>query len=340
MTNTLSGSITLKRLKKGNNVVVTIETENAALYQGWNSSAGKAMPDFSDEANQPILVPKAMAGNGQKASITNGTWFYNDTMLVVTGSADKNGFCKCSDARFAIDPSNFKLRIIADVASDGNTSNDIFRFSCSGEVQKTSYSTEATAELHLQEIGTSAAALYISGACVLSSSEQKAELTASLFISGELVDTGYNYKWYTEGGTVLQDSNSRTYTAKRDDVTAIGGIYCTAYLSNDAKKVALATDFHKMIDLGDEYEVTVDVDKDWDGTNAQNVTVHIYKFENGKKGQEVTISNSTFTHTFVGSSSQKALGEITGNPAVVGSEIWGKIDNESEDVVDFVTINY
>ena len=36
MDETLSGSITLKRLKKGVNVVLSIETENAALYQGWN----------------------------------------------------------------------------------------------------------------------------------------------------------------------------------------------------------------------------------------------------------------------------------------------------------------
>ena len=41
MEGTLSGSITLKRLKKGVNVVLSIETENAALYQGWNDKTSK-----------------------------------------------------------------------------------------------------------------------------------------------------------------------------------------------------------------------------------------------------------------------------------------------------------
>jgi len=337
MTDLLSGSITLKRLKKGVNVVLSIETENAALYQGWNPTDGTPKPNFKDEANQPILVPKAVGGNGQTASITNGTWYYNGTTLVVTGTADKNGFCKCSDARFAINPSNYKLRIVDNIASKDNTSNDLFRFVASGEVQKTSYETEATAELHLQEIGTSAAALYVGGKCTLSKAEPTTELTAYLFVSGELKDSGYSYKWYTEGGKVLQDSTSRKYTAKRDDVTAIGGIYCSAYLTSDNQKTIITTDFHKMTDLGDEYELTATVDKEWDGTNAQTVTAHLFKFENGKKGTEVTITPSKVTHVFASSENNKDLGTKIGNPVEVGTDIWGKITNDSEDVVDFIS---
>lgn len=337
MTDTLSGSITLKRLKKGVNVVLSIETENAALYQGWNPSTGIPTPNFTNEANQPILAPKAVAGNGQTASITSGTWYYNNTMLVVTGTPDKNGFSKCSDARFAINTGNFKLRIIGNVASKGNTSNDIFRFVASGEAMNTSYETEATAELHLQEIGTSAAAIYVGGKCTLSKDEPTTELTAYLFISGALVDTGYNYKWYKESGEVLQDGNSRKYTAKRDDVTAIGGIYCSAYLASDSQEVIICTDFHKMTDLGDEYELSATVDKDWDGTNPQHVTAHLYKFVNGKKGDEVAMTANKVTHVFASSSNKKDLGTLVGNPVEVGTSIWGKIESDNEDVVDFIS---
>lgn len=107
MEGTLSGSITLKRLKKGVNVVLSIETENAALYQGWNDKTSIPVPNFQTAENQPILVPKAVATNRQTASITNGTWYYNNTMLVVTTTATSEGFYKCSDTRFAINPSNY-----------------------------------------------------------------------------------------------------------------------------------------------------------------------------------------------------------------------------------------
>lgn len=167
---TLTGSITLKKLKKGVNVILSLKTENAALYQGWNDKLGTAVPSFKTEANQPVIVPEVVATNNASASITNGTWYYNGTALVVTSTALSGGFYKCSDARFAINTSNYKLKIIDNVASAGNVSNDIFRFVCSGEAGGVSYTdNQATIELHLQVVGSSAAALYIEGGCTLSS---------------------------------------------------------------------------------------------------------------------------------------------------------------------------
>ena len=213
MEGTLSGSITLKRLKKGVNVVLSIETENAALYQGWNDKTSTPAPNFQTPANQPILVPKAVATNGQTASITNGTWYYNNTMLVVTTTATSEGFYKCSDARFSINPSNYKLRIIDNIASASNTSNDMFTFKCSGEAASTSYESEATAELHLQIVGSSAAALYIEGGCTLSLANASTKLKARFFIDGGEITSGYSYRFFdvsphssavlTSGPTVL-----------------------------------------------------------------------------------------------------------------------------------------
>lgn len=214
MTDTLSGSITLKRLKKGLNVVLTIETENAALYQGYDPKTGKVSPDFTDASTaKPILTPKAVAGNGATASITNGSWQYNGTLLTVSGTADSDGFIPCTDSRFAINPSTFQLKITGNIASEGNLNNDIFTFSGKGEAQQADWEAETTAEMHLQEIGSSAAALYVSGACTLSTQQESIPLTATLFISGQQVTTYYGYQWKDESGTVLQDSTTNTFTA-------------------------------------------------------------------------------------------------------------------------------
>ena len=337
MEGTLSGSITLKRLKKGVNVVLSIETENAALYQGWNDKTLTPAPNFQTPANQPILVPKAVATNGQTASITNGTWYYNNTMLVVTTTATSEGFYKCSDARFAINPSNYKLRIIDNIASASNTSNDMFTFKCSGEAASTSYEAEATAELHLQIVGSSAAALYIEGGCTLSLANASTKLKARFFIDGAEITSGYSYRFFDEKNN-LQDSTSREFTATRDMIDGIGGIYCSAYKTGDSKKTSLATDFHKITDIGDEYELEASVDKDWDGVNSQRVTAHVYRFSAGQKGDEITSSlKGTFTHTFTSSLNNIPLGSKTGVAVDVDAEIWGKITNDNEDVRDFIS---
>ena len=339
MEGTLSGSITLKRLKKGVNVVLSIETENAALYQGWNDKTSTPAPNFQTPANQPILVPKAVATNGQTASITNGTWYYNNTMLVVTTTATSEGFYKCSDARFAINPSNYKLRIIDNIASASNTSNDMFTFKCSGEAASTNYEAEATAELHLQIVGSSAAALYIEGGCTLSLANASTKLKARFFIDGGEITSGYSFRFFDEkNNNSLQDSTSREFTATRDMIDGIGGIYCSAYKTGDSKKTALATDFHKITDIGDEYELEASVDKDWDGVNSQRVTAHVYRFVAGQKGEEITSSlKGTFTHTFASSIKNTELGTKTGVTVEVGTEIWGKITNDNEDVRDFIS---
>lgn len=338
MEGTLSGSITLKRLKKGVNVVLSIETENAALYQGWNDKTSTPAPNFQTPANQPILVPKAVATNGQTASITNGTWYYNNTMLVVTTTATSEGFYKCSDARFAINPSNYKLRIIDNIASASNTSNDMFTFKCSGEAARTSYESEATAELHLQIVGSSAAALYIEGGCTLSLANPSTKLKARFFIDGGEITSGYSYLFFDEKNNPLQDSTSREFTATRDMIDGIGGIYGSAYKTGDSNKTALATDFHKITDIGDEYELEASVDKDWDGVNSQRVTAHVYRFVVGQKGDEITSSlKGTFTHTFASSLNNIPLGSKIGVAVDVDAEIWGKITNDNEDVRDFIS---
>ena len=136
----------------------------------------------------------------------------------------------------------------------------------------------------------------------------------------------------------MQDSTSRELTATRDMIDGIGGIYCSAYKTGDSTKTALATDFHKITDIGDEYELEASVDKDWDGVNSQRVTAHVYRFVAGQKGEEITSSlKGTFTHTFASSIKNTELGTKTGVTVEVGTEIWGKITNDNEDVRDFIS---
>lgn len=344
----ISGSITLKRLKKGVNVVLTIQASKP-MYQGYDPKQGKVSPDFTTADNQPILTPTAVAGNGQTASITQGQWYYNGTLLTANGSATAtNNFTPCTDARFAIclvqsDTNYLSLRIIGNVASAGNMSNDILTFDGGGEVQGVDWTAKTSIELHLQEIGSSAAQLLLStDRATLNKTNTSATLTATLIIGGNVMDSGYTFVFKDESGEPIQSSTSNTCEITRDNITAIGGIWVSAYLGTDTTKEAVATAYQAFVDMADDYELTVTVDKDWDGTNKQTVTAHLYHYsaENGV-GNEVTGTEltGTFTHVFKGATSQTKLYETTGKTVEVKADnVWGATGiSDTEDVIDYVS---
>lgn len=340
MTETLSGSITLKRLKKGVNVILYISTSNAAMYQGWNKATAAVSPDFTQAENQPVLTPTAVAGSGQTASITQGTWYYNGTALTFSGTADSSGFIPgSSDSRFKYNPNTKALRIVGNIASATNTSNDVLKFSGGGECAGVDWTGDASAELHLQEIGSSSAQLLLTAdRATLDSTNTTATATATLMISGEEMTSGYTYKWTDESGATIQTSTSRTCTVKRDHITAIGGIWCFAYLSTDTT-TAIASAFIEFIDLADQYELEASVSSDWDGSTAQTVTAKLYKYSSSTgKGEKVSLDGYTVTHRFVGASTDTEYGTLTGAEVSVDSGIWGKAD-DNEDIIDFIAVS-
>lgn len=331
-----TGSIVLKRLKKGITVLVALRTDGAALYQGFDSATQTPRPDFTVAANQPVVTPEAMAGNGRPCKITSGQWSYNGIILVMDTTSVGDGFYKCTDVRFAINPVTYALKIIGNIASADNVSNDTLTFACSGEVDAQDFEQKTSTEIHLQNIGASGCALYITGGCTIVSSSDTVPLTAHFFVGGDEMGSGYTYKWYTEGGKVLQNTTSRTYTVKADDVTAVGGIYCSAIKTGTSD--VLATDFHKMTDLGDSFELVATVDKEWDGDNAQTITVVLYRFVAGQKGEAVSLSGKTVKHVFATSEKNVQVATKTGVTVSVGTDVWSSVPSD-EGVIDFITVN-
>lgn len=342
----ISGSITLKRLKRGVNVILYISTSGGAMYQGWDKATGKVSPDFTVAANQPILTPTAKAGEGQTVSINSGTWTYNDTPLTPSGTeTDAEGFTPCTDTRFKICTDStsdlyLSLRIVGNIASEGNLSNDVFKFSGEGECGGVAWKADASQELHLQEIGTSAAVLLLTAdKKSIESDNDFATVKATLMVSGTEMTSGYTYVFKDESGTTLTNKTDRTCEVGRGNITAIGGVWCFAYLGNDTKATAVASAFIELIDLADKYELEVHVDKDWDGTNKQTVTAVLYQYSAATgKGDVVPLTGYTVSHSFVGAVSQQEVGSATGITATVDSTIWSKV-GENEDVIDFVSVS-
>lgn len=58
------GSITIKRLRNGDSLYVSFDTNGKPLYQGVDTSTGSVSPDWTVAANQPIITPKVTSVRG------------------------------------------------------------------------------------------------------------------------------------------------------------------------------------------------------------------------------------------------------------------------------------
>lgn len=341
----VQGSLTLKRLKKGLNVILSLECTSGTLYQGYNDTSKEVSPDWTIEANQPVVTPKAIASDGSATDITTGTWKYNNTTLIfsVADNTTDSWITATNNAAFQYQPSTKALKIVRNLASASNVVNDTLEFQCSGEAGTTSFDAAASITVHLQPVGSSTAAVYVTAAPqTLTSSNTTSTLTAHFYISGKEQTSGqYWLKWTDEAGKELakgEISTTRTCAVTRADITAIGGAYCYVY-ADSGYQTAICSDFVKIIDTADDYELEVVCDKEWDGTNEQTVTAKLYKFEDGKVTTEATIpSSATVTHELKTSISNADIATKTGVSIKVGSTEWTKA-GENEDIVDFVSVN-
>ena len=66
------GSITIKRLRNGDSLFLTLETNGIPLYQGVDPESGAVSPDWTQAANQPVITPHANSVRGNLPE-TQGT---------------------------------------------------------------------------------------------------------------------------------------------------------------------------------------------------------------------------------------------------------------------------
>ena len=81
------GSITIKRLRNGDNFFISLEITNGVpLFQGVDEKTGTASPDWTVPANQPIITPKVTSARGNAVDLSFHSWKYNGVALNFNGA--------------------------------------------------------------------------------------------------------------------------------------------------------------------------------------------------------------------------------------------------------------
>ena len=217
MSQSTQGSITIKRLRNGDSLCLTLELNGKPLYQGIDKDTLAVTPDWGSAANQPIITPKATSVRGNPVTLSNFGWAHNGVALVFNGATSGN-WQTDSTGKFSLDNLSGALKIIGNLASETNTANDSLTFTCQASVGGVEYPLTKSIDVIIQLAGASS---YFGS--VIASTEQITEsvpsstLTTKLMLASQDL-SDYYVKWYKDD-TLWSDKNGqKTITVGRSDI--------------------------------------------------------------------------------------------------------------------------
>ncbi len=246
-------SITVKRLRNGDTLFITIENNGIPLFQGVDPVTGDVSPSWTDAENQPVLTPKVTSARGNTVTLSSHQWKYNDTALNFNG-AISGDWRTDSTGKFQLNTSTGALRIIANLASKENVAADTLTYSGTATAGGVDYPLSKSVDVQIQNVGASSYFGTINATSEqLSESVASTTVTTQLFLGGTK-QTEYAVKWYKDDTLWSDKGNAASITVSRGDVDGTQLIIAEFYKSaSDTTPVFRAA--IRIIDTLDDYHV-------------------------------------------------------------------------------------
>lgn len=223
------------------------------LMQTVNASTGIPTPDWTTEANQPVLTPKINAASGNPVTISAHKWLYNGSELTFTGTTS-DGWTLDATGRFRINRTTGALRIVGNLGGADNLDNDVLQYSCVATAGEVDY--PMTRSIDIQILGSGAGAYY---GMINATTEQltatapTATVSTRLFFGGEEI-SGYTVKWYKDEELWSAKGTGSSITVNRGDIDGAQLIIAEFYESADSESPVFRAGI-RMIDTLDDYFV-------------------------------------------------------------------------------------
>ena len=235
--------------------IITSSGHGAALYQAIEPTSGTVKPDWTVEANQPIIQIGARSAAGYPVEITDVRFAFDGTTLNFTYNGSE-WVTSSNDTRFQsrINEGKYELKIVGNIASKEILSNRQISYEVAYVSNSMSDSVQGGVDVLIQQSGSSSHMLQITTNCVeLDTLNTSATLTAMAMYGTEDVtigSNGYGIEWYQDGAK-LEGQTASTLTVTRDMVT--GGSIFIAKLKKYGNVVA--QDSQRINDIADEYQI-------------------------------------------------------------------------------------
>jgi hypothetical protein len=276
------GSITIKRLRNGDNLFLSFATNGKPLFQSIDpEDFSKIYPDFNIKDNQPEITPKADTSMTPNVPLLNHRWEYDYVPIEWNESVEETGNYagyylsknflvgeNVNAPQFALKKSTGGIRVINNLVNDESVRNSTLTYKGEAVIQGIRYSVSKTVEFILQPMGANTynAFVTVKGGedAVLGDKigEDSLVLTTMLYYSKGTLDN-YTVKWYKDNEVWKDvDDNDivgKEVTVTRDDVGGtqlfIANFYLTDGKSGEIKGGEIASAGIVIADIKDEYGI-------------------------------------------------------------------------------------
>lgn len=236
--------------------VIDSTGDGAALFQVVDTTTGTPTPDWTQEANQPIIQIGIRSAAGYPTEITNVTWAYDGKTLNFTYNGD-TWVTASNNSTFQsrIFGNYYELKIVNNLAGKDVMSNRQINYEISYVSNAHSDTIQGSIDVLIQQAGSDSHILQITTNRVeLDASNTEAILKAVASYGTTPVSIGtndYSIEWYQDN-VKLDGQTGATLTVNRDMVS--GGSIFVAKLLKDGNVVA--QDGQRINDIADEYQIT------------------------------------------------------------------------------------
>lgn len=330
--------ITIRRLRNGDTLYLTLNLGTKPLFQAVDSQTGAVSPDWTVADNQPVITPQVGSTRSNVVTLSNHSWKYNGATLNFNGTTT-DGFTLDSTGKFAMNATTGALKIVANLASASNMSNDNLQYSVTATVGGIAYSLTKSIDVQIQAAGASSYFGYIVATTTqLDSDHTSATVTANLWLSASQVQN-FHVKWY-KGSTEWQAmAGQKTVTVSRNDIDTSQLLIAEFYLaSGDTNYVARAA--ITLIDTLDEIIVVPYISsaqKEVDENKPVTVASRIVK---AIDGSVLTPSNPTYLYEIFDGPTWTKLAESTSSSIQVTTAHTDQQDGSAHEVVVLVQVNF
>lgn len=298
MGNSAQGTITIRRLRNGDTIFITMKNNGKALYQAVDRQTGAVAPDWTVAANQPKLTPSASTARKQTVTMQNHTWIYNETTLTF-GAADSEGWQTSTNGTpvgaFKFNQKTGELKIVKNLASVTNYANDTLNYKVQCVVGGIEYTIEKSFTIEIHDAGSSS----YSGRIEATSntiSEKEPEVELSAILSLGLVDKAaseYSVQWYCNSEPM--NDTSKTITVDRDMVNGVS--LFIAEFTPSGSSTPVATAGIAITDMSDEYYVKYEITSANDQVDVGKPVTVTGKVWNFTTNSEVTLPSTAVWET-------------------------------------------
>ena len=266
------GSITIKRLRNGDTIFLTLELNGKPLFQAVDEQTGQVVPDWTVEANRPVITPHASTTRGNTVTLGYHTWKHNGVTLVFNG-ATVGSYIMDSTGKFGIDNTNGALKIFANLASAQNIANDTLTYECVATVAGVEYNLTKSVDVQIQKGGASSyVGLLIASTTQLSSTVVQATIQTQLWLSTAQVQS-YYVKWYKDEAEWTAKAGQSQIIVTRDDIAG-SQLFIAEFYANSGDQDFVARAGITIIDTADEIIVVPYISSQVKEVDeGQNVTV-------------------------------------------------------------------